>query len=409
MSHPTTAPTPSNVSSKEGDMKFQTKMKLMASISAALAIGFHAYLLKSHYDLRYGEVAGTLLCDISAKFSCSATSASSWSEFLGVPLALWGLLANLAFLTLAGWETISGPENRHTNRTSILVVALVLAGASVVMGGISFAVLNTICPFCVVTYVLSVPTVVGAFLGYRQGLAPKLGFSFVWLTLGFAIAGLFLNDQFRSSYSSRGGDAKAMAALSEWTLNSVIEIPETDPLAMGPNRAQAKMTIVEFADFRCIHCKHAATPLKAFLAAHPDTRLEFYSWPLDGECNTSIQQANGASCLLARVVWCARSKANKGWEAHQTIFDRSDEWRSAEKIRESLDSIAVQIGAPPEILKSCSDSAEAKSAIESQARLGTALSLRGTPAIFINGRLLPPEGVSITGLNAVHKAIKDGK
>lgn len=403
MSSTSTNPTPSNVSPAT-----QKNMKLMAAGAAVLAIGFHGYLLKSHYDLRYGEVTGQLLCDLSAKFSCSATSASTWSEFLGVPMALWGLLANLAYLTFAGWDLVAEPEHRNANRTSLLSVATVLALASVVMGGISLVVLNTICPFCVVTYILSIFTGIGAFLGYRQGLAPTLKLSLLWAVVGFGISAFILNDQFRTSYATRGGDAMAKAAISEWSQNPTIEIAETDPLAIGPSRAEAKMTIVEFADFRCIHCKLAAPPLKAFTAAHPDVRLEFYSWPLDGECNTSIQQPNGASCLLARTVWCARAKADKGWEAHQAVFDRFEEWRTAEKIRESLDSLANQIGMPSEDLKTCADSAEAKSAVEAQARLGTSLSLRGTPAIFVNGRVLPA-GSSIPVLNAVHKAIKEAK
>lgn len=403
MSSTSTNHTPSNVSPAA-----QKNMKLMAAGAAVLAIGFHGYLLKSHYDLRYGEVTGQLLCDLSAKLSCSATSASTWSELLGVPMALWGLLANLAYLTFAGWDLVTESENRDANRTSLLSVATVLALASVVMGGISVVALNTVCPFCVVTYVLSVFTAVGAFLGYRQGLTPKLKMSLLWAVLGFGISAFILNDQFRTSYSTRGGDAMAKAAVSEWSQNPTIEIAETDPLAIGPSRADAKMTIVEFADFRCIHCKLAAPPLKAFTAAHPDVRLEFYSWPLDGECNTSIQQPNGASCLLARTVWCARTKGDKGWEAHQAVFERFEEWRTAEKIRELLPSLAGQIGIPAEDLKSCADSAEAKAAVEAQAQLGTSLSLRGTPAIFVNGRVLPA-GSSIPVLNAVHKAIKEAK
>lgn len=401
MSSSTMTSTPSNVSSTK-----QRNMKLMAAGASALAVGFHAYLLNSHYDLRYGEVTGHLLCDISAKFSCSAASASVWSELLGVPMALWGMLANLAYLTFAGWDLVTEPENRDANRTSLLAVAGVLAVASVVMGAISFLVLNTICPFCFVTYLLSVFTALGAYFGYRQNLAPKLKVSFFWVVLGFGISAFILNDQIRSNYSTRGGDAMAKAAISEWSQNPTIEIQETDPLAMGPSRTEAKMTIVEFADFRCIHCKLAGPPLKAFIAAHPDTRLEFYSWPLDGECNTSIQQVNGASCLLARIVWCARSKANKGWEAHERVFDRFEDWRTSEKIRASLDSLANEIGMASEDLKACSDSPEAKSAVEAQARLGTSLSLRGTPAIFVNGRVLPA-GSSIPVLNAVHKVIRE--
>lgn len=380
-------------------------LKLVAASAAVLAVAVHGYLLKSHYDLRYGEVTGQLLCDISAKFSCSAASASSWSELLGVPMALWGMLANLAFLAFAAWDLVAEENERPGNRTSLFAVSGALVLASVVMAIVSIALLDTICPFCFLTYGLSVVTGTAAYLGYKHGWVPKFQMSFLWVTVAFAVSGFILNDQFRSGYSNNQGQAMTNAAILEWSQNPKIEIASADPLIMGAEAEKATMIIAEFADFRCIHCKLASAPIKAFVNAHSDVRLEFYSWPLDGECNTSIQQPNGASCLLARTVWCADQNGKKGWEAHDAIFDRFEEWKSAEKIRSSLDSLATQIGVATDKLKECADSAEAKAAIEAHARLGSGLSLRGTPAIFVNGKLLPA-GSSIPVLNAVRKKLK---
>lgn len=380
-------------------------LQLVAAGAAVLAVAIHGYLLKSHYDLRYGEVTGQLLCDISAKFSCSAASASSWSELLGVPLALWGMLANLAYLAFAGWDLVAEESERGGNRTSIFAVTGSLVLASVVMAVVSIALLETICPFCFLTYALSLVTGIGAYLGYKEGWVPKFQMSFIWVTVAFAVSAFILNDQFRSGYSDNQGQAMAKAAVLEWNQNPKVEISNADPLILGADSEKAKMVITEFADFRCIHCKLASAPIKAFVNAHSDVRLEFYAWPLDGECNTSIQQPNGASCLLARTVWCARKNGEKGWETHDAIFERFEEWKSAEKIRSSLDSIATQVGVEAAKLKECADSTEAKAAVEAQARLGSGLSLRGTPAIFVNGKLLPA-GSSITVLNAVRKSIK---
>ncbi len=379
--------------------------KWIAIASAIGAALVHGYLLKGHYDLHYGEVSGQLMCDISDRFSCSAASASRWSEFLGVPMALWGLLANLAFVTLAAWDPLTEGDGKLANRTGLLSISTVLVLASIVMGAISLTALNSLCIFCIGTYVLSFGTMIGTWFGFRPNLKPTFKLSFVGVVFAFGISGFILNDQLRSGYTD-GQDTglRTAAALQDWQQNPVIEIAETDPLAMGPSRTEARMTIVEFADFRCIHCKLAVAPLKAFVNSQSDIRLEFYSWPLDGECNTSIQQANGASCLLARAVWCARSKAQKGWEAHERVFARFEEWRTADAIRSGLDSLATEIKMPPEDLKSCVDSDAAKTAIVAQARLGTALNIRGTPAIYANGKLLPA-GSQIPVLNAVYKSI----
>ena len=109
--------------------------------------------------------------------------------------------------------------------------------------------------------------------------------------------------------------------------------------------------------------------------------------------------------MLARVVWCARKKADKGWQAHEKVFNRFEEWKTADAVRAALDSLAAEIAMPAEDLKICSDSDEAKTAITAQARLGTGLNIRGTPSIYVNGKLLPA-GSSLTVLNAVHESIK---
>lgn len=372
------------------------------AIGSAVIAGFiHAYLLKSHYDLRYGEVTGHLMCDISSRFSCSAASASKWSEFFGIPIALLGMLTNAALVTLALWDPIADESGRNSNRTGILALAGIIISASVIMFLISLTALDTLCPFCVATYILSILTAVGAWFAYRPGLKPELKPALLGVAAAFVISAFILNDQFRSSYTGPGGEAMTAAAVQEWSQNPKLEIPETDPLAMGPTREKAKFTLAEFADFRCIHCKLASAPLKAFAVSHPDVRVEYYSWPLDGECNTSISQNNGASCLLARTVWCARKKADKGWEAHEKVFERFEEWKTAEAVRGALASLATEIGMPAEDLKTCADSEEAKAAITAQARLGSSLNIRGTPSIFVNGKSLPA-GTSIPVLNAVH-------
>lgn len=399
------APSTGKTSSTNSSPVNPAGMRWLAIVSAFAAMAVHAYLVKAHYDLHYGDLAGKLICDISSKFSCSATSASRWSELFGVPVALWGFLANAAFVILAFWDFLTTDEAQQANRTHLSVIAGVIAVASIVMGTITAVAINAICPFCLGTYVLSVLTAFGTWKGFRPYPGFKAKPSLAILVVACAALGFAANDQMRTQYGGPNGEAMTKAAIQEWTSNPVVTIEESDPLAMGPSRDQARMTLIEFADFRCIHCRHAAPPLKAFLSSHPDVRLEYYSWPLDGECNTSIQQNNGASCLLARIVWCARKKADKGWQAHETVFNRFEEWHTSTVVRDAIPSIAESIGASAEDMKACADSDEAKAAITKQAQLGTSLNIRGTPAIFVNGRSLPA-GSSIPILNEAYRSIE---
>src|SRR5262249_5662532 len=119
-------------------------------------------------------------------------------------------------------------------------------------------------------------------------------------------------------------DSMVREMLQDWQNSPKQEFVAKPSLVTGPAADQAAMTLVEFADFRCGHCRHASYTLDAFVKANPDVRFEFYTFPLDGACNEKIQHSSGISCRLAAAVVCAE-KEGKGWALHSKLFDIQDE------------------------------------------------------------------------------------
>jgi protein-disulfide isomerase/uncharacterized membrane protein len=377
-------------------------------VSALAAVGFHAYLLNLHYGVHFNSSSGPAICDLSSTWNCSTTTASAYSELLGVPMALWGLLANAAVILLIGLHHFWGDGEDKIRQSLIVLSSGVIAAASIVMGGISAIAIGSICPFCVVTYILSAITAWGAWSHYRPSTW-QFGPPFTQLAslvVGGLAVGLIADQMFEDSYNKGPqGQEFIRAVVSDWHQAPTIELADQGPLVMGPSRDAAKLTIVEFADFRCGHCRSAAAPLKSFARANTDVRFEFYTWPLDGECNTAIGQNNGASCLLARVAWCGEKLGQKGWEMQEQIFARFEKWRTLDNVKSGMAELAQSTGLAASDLETCSSSPEAREAIVKHAALGTTLGLRGTPSIFINGRQLMAEP-TIPVLNAIKKAAK---
>ena len=141
----------------------------LALVSTAAAILLHGYLTHRHFEVTLGQITGSSLCNISSTFNCDTVAASSYSSFLGIPLALWGLVTNLmlflmAFSVRATWTGSPSALSRWTVRLSSGVFL-----ASIVMAFISVTQLKIYCPFCIVTYFLSVLTFAGlASLGVTQ-------------------------------------------------------------------------------------------------------------------------------------------------------------------------------------------------------------------------------------------------
>jgi protein-disulfide isomerase len=388
-----------------------SKSYLWASIATILlAIVDHTYLLHEHYLLRFGQIEAKSLCNINELFNCAAVSASRFSEFLGVPMALWGIAANAVLLLLTVWHLFTDDDGVDISRRNILLVSGFIALTSIIMGSISTFVVGRLCPFCIVAYALSFISfgLLLKALGQPQrnslafsakGLSPVAIMSTIALVIGF-----IGNEQLQAQYGARDMSLINKEAVTAWQSAPTLKITPLEPLVLGEPVEKAKMTIVEFADFLCPHCKHAAPVLKAFTESHPGVRLEFETWPLDGECNTAIPVRRGSPCMLARVVNCAQRISNNGWRAHAFIYDHQDQLTSVESIRSQLPMIAESALTPADKLSACVDSEETKKLIENQAAIGTALNIPGTPAIYINGKQLSgPHSIDV--LSAIYESI----
>lgn len=362
-----------------------------AVLMATLALFVHGYLYAQHLAIDAGEYSKSI-CDINEKFDCSAVAASRYAVIQGLPVALLGLWANLGFLILAAVYFFADPDKRAPARRNLLIASLAIFAGSVVMGFISLVLLSKFCLFCMAAYVLSILLLVFTWLAIKdQPWKVGGGFTSLLVTGVVAILGaVILNSNLQAPGGASSPEAQAAFAqyVGAWQTAAPKTFTLVDPLTTGPEASKAKMTIVEFADYRCSHCKHAAPVLHAFVTSHPDVRLEFQPWPLDGECNSSLNQANGASCLLARASWCAEKNKQSGWKVHDYVFGLSEIYPNADAVKADLGSIAQAAGLTPEELRACTESDAAKTAVRAQADVGTSINLEGTPTIYVNKKIL---------------------
>jgi protein-disulfide isomerase len=146
--------------------------------------------------------------------------------------------------------------------------------------------------------------------------------------------------------------------------------------SIGP--ANAKVTIVEFSDFQCPHCRELYEGLKTLLPEHPDVRFVFKDYPL-----TQIHPWAETAAIGARCAFIQNPAAF--WTVYSQIFDNQD-LLSAENIWDKLNQFAAQANLDPDTFKSCLSSKEAKDAVENNHREGETLNVNSTPTVFINGR-----------------------
>jgi protein-disulfide isomerase len=132
---------------------------------------------------------------------------------------------------------------------------------------------------------------------------------------------------------------------------------------------KAPVTIVEFSDFECPHCKMVETPLKQLLSEYPTVRLVFLNFPL------GMHQNAGPAAAAA----LAAGKQNKFWAYHDKLFENQGRLGPAELLRYAQE-LNLDLG------RFQADMEGARARVARERAMGEKLELTGTPTFFINGR-----------------------
>jgi len=138
--------------------------------------------------------------------------------------------------------------------------------------------------------------------------------------------------------------------------------------------ANAPITIIEFSDYECPFCQRAEEVVDKVMAAYGNkVRLVFRNYPLPMHANARVA-AEAASCAQAQ---------GKFWEYHALLFKNQ---RALGK--DKLGEYATQVGLDRAKFDKCLADQTFKAAVEQDMTDGAKAGVTGTPAFFINGRML---------------------
>jgi protein-disulfide isomerase len=165
--------------------------------------------------------------------------------------------------------------------------------------------------------------------------------------------------------------AKARVAVMLAAPRAELVIPAGAP-ATGP--AIAPVTIVEFTDYQCPYCHRAQSVIDELLRRYSgQVRLVHLDFPLDG---------HPEAVPAARAARCA-GEQGRFWEYHRGLMSQPGTLDAADLKRRAA---ALKLRA--DAFVSCLASDRHDPAIHAELRYGSELGVTGTPAYFVNGRLL---------------------
>jgi protein-disulfide isomerase len=140
----------------------------------------------------------------------------------------------------------------------------------------------------------------------------------------------------------------------------------------GP--ANAPIELIEFADFQCPFCLAASPTVKRVLDTYGDRiRFVYRNFPLENHPDARP---------AAEAAQCANEQG-QFWAYHDRLFGEPGKLSDAD-----LKSAAAALGMDSPRFNQCVDGHKYRSVVDADAKAGSDAGVTGTPAFFINGRLL---------------------
>jgi len=181
---------------------------------------------------------------------------------------------------------------------------------------------------------------------------------------------------------------KAVANSSTTDISLVSGVsPDDDPF-LGP--ASAPVTIVEFSDFGCSHCREVQQTLAQVRQRYGDqVRIVFRDFSLEGPGSASFTAALGAECASDQGAF---------WAMHDLLFEKQPAFDMA-----SVQGYAASLGLDMDQFRPCMVLRQHEEDIMHDHADGVSYGVSSTPTFFVNGHRL----VGAVSLSVFRRAVDE--
>ena len=146
----------------------------------------------------------------------------------------------------------------------------------------------------------------------------------------------------------------------------------SDQASPVEGNAQGKVTIVEFFDYRCVHCRHVAPTIDQIMSSNASVRVVYKNFPVLGE--PSVVAARAAVAAQQQGGWPKLHRAMLAFEGDFTV--------------ESVLALGASVGLDSAKLKTDMMSPATDKALQANMTLAAALGLDATPSFIIGDRVI---------------------
>jgi protein-disulfide isomerase len=140
------------------------------------------------------------------------------------------------------------------------------------------------------------------------------------------------------------------------------------------------ISIVEFSDLECPHCKAAQPVLEKLVTDFPQVRYIFQQYPLPASVHPWAMKAAQYSDCSGRI-----GSKDAFWKFSDSVFENQGSIALA-TADDKLKELATAAGLDAQKIAACAATPETEARIKKSLDLGQSLEVNETPTVFINGR-----------------------
>ncbi len=363
-------------------------------ISFFVLIGFVVTLDLAYiyYQANFNQYALPSFCSVSDLVDCDGVARTVESQFLGVPLAYWGMfLYAFIIMLLAADKLKQFPllkcmevfKHKFHYIASLGLISFVI---SMSLLFISLFEIKKICVMCAVTYILdlgialvAVMGIKGSFVGaikqswqdFVDALKPipyRIAFIFVMLCATAFLSWTFISARFSPALKfNREYGEFTRATNNKYAVKGNL---------LGSDAKDAVVLHI-YSDYMCPMCYACNTMLHKLAGEFTNLRIEHHSLPLDTECNTYLKQEfHHGSCTMARYAEAAHMQG-KFWEVNSLFFEKKP--ATEDEVIEVLENSGF--GLDMDKLKKDAVSKEVEKIIQDDIQYAVANKQIGTPTM----------------------------
>jgi protein-disulfide isomerase len=178
---------------------------------------------------------------------------------------------------------------------------------------------------------------------------------------------------------------------TEQAKSTLTPAPSGSPVAtLNTTGSKGVVIIEEFGDYQCPPCGALNPAVKTLKNEFGDRiRVVFRHFPL-----TSIHK----HALEAAYAAAAADLQGKFWEMHNMLYENQSAWSDVGDFRPIALNYASRLGLDIQRFTRDMDGLDVMNRVASDEKRGNGLGVNSTPTVFIDGRLVPSEAMTLDGL-----------